>query len=70
MEIGAGDKYILQVFNKIDAVQDEMTLSHLQKSYIGKENAPSIFISAHQKINIEELRETIIQFAQGQRKIF
>lgn len=68
MEIGAGNKYILQVFNKIDAIQDEMTLFHLEQSYIGKENAPSIFISAHQKINIDELRNQILQFAQSSIK--
>lgn len=70
VEIGAGNKHILQVFNKIDAIQDEITLSHLQESYIGKENAPSIFISAHQKINIEELRATLVQLTQTLIKTF
>lgn len=63
VEIGAGNKYILQVFNKIDAVQDKISLSHLEQSYIGKENSPSVFISAHEKVNIEELRNHILKKA-------
>ncbi|MCS7076109.1 MAG: GTPase HflX [Bacteroidia bacterium] len=67
-EIGAGNKYTLQVFNKIDVIQNEMTLTHLQESYIGKENSPSVFISAHEKINIDLLRQKIITFGRNLRQ--
>ncbi len=70
-EIGAGDKPVYIVFNKIDAYtyikkdEDDLTpatsanlsLEDLKRTYMarGKEN-PCIFISAREKINIEKLR--------------
>ncbi len=72
-EIGARDKTILLVFNKIDALQapfilNEETLSgkedyikQLKNSWMAKENYPVVFISAHKKINIEELKQKIVE---------
>ena len=72
-EIGASDKPILLVFNKIDAYKwvkkdeddlsprskENFSLEDLKKSWMAKNNAPSIFISAKHKTNIEEFREKL-----------
>lgn len=72
-EIGAGDKPTFMIFNKIDAYkyveQDEFdldakkkhnyTLEELKHSWMYKENAPAIFISAKEKIHIEKLRNDL-----------
>ena len=69
-DIGAGDKPVYLVFNKIDAYtyikKDEddltpatkrnMSLEDLKKSWIAKANTPCIFISAVERTNIEKLR--------------
>lgn len=39
----------------------EENLEHLKKSWMGRENTPVVFISAHKKQNIEELREKILR---------
>lgn len=72
-EIGAGEKPTFMIFNKIDAYkyieQDEFdleekkkhnyTLEELKNSWMYKENAPAIFISAKEKIHIEKLRNDL-----------
>ncbi len=72
-DIGAGDKPVFMVFNKIDAYtyikkdEDDLTpagrenlsLDDLKKTWMGKENAPAIFISAREKIGIDRLREDL-----------
>lgn len=72
-DIGAGDKPVLLVFNKIDAYthipQDEFdldnkkpenfTLDELKNTWMSKEHNPSIFISARNKTNIDKLRNDI-----------
>ena len=69
-EIGAGEKPVYLVFNKIDAYtyekkdEDDLTpatkrnlsLEDLKKSWIAKANTPCIFISAVERLNIEKLR--------------
>ena len=69
-DIGAGDKPVYLVFNKIDAYtyekkdEDDLTpatrknlsLEDLKKSWIAKANTPCIFISAVERLNIEKLR--------------
>ena len=69
-EIGAGDKPVYLVFNKIDAYtyekKDEddltpatrknMSLEDMKKSWIAKANTPCIFISAVERMNIDKLR--------------
>jgi GTPase len=73
VEIGAADKPTYIVFNKIDAYRhtekeaDDLTpateenipLEELKKSWMAKENIPSIFISAKERTNIAELRNLV-----------
>ena len=72
-DIGAGDKPVYLVFNKIDAYtyikKDEddltpatrrnMSLEDMKKSWIAKANTPCIFISAAERINIDKLRSDL-----------
>ena len=72
-EIGAGNKPIYVVFNKIDTYTyeeyDEFsleprdkrnhTLEDLKNLWIADEKSPCIFISAKEKINIEKLRNDL-----------
>lgn len=72
-DINASDKPVMMVFNKIDAYQfteldegdltepksNHLSLPELKKTWIAKENTPSIFISAKQKVNIEDFRKEI-----------
>ena len=72
-DIGAADKPIYVVFNKIDAytyqeydefslepkTQQNYTLDELKRSWIAREKTPCIFISAKNKTGIEKLRNDI-----------
>lgn len=72
-EIGAGEKPVLFIFNKIDAYkyipQDEYdfnekkpenySLAELKNSWMNNEHAPCIFISAREKTNIDKLRNNL-----------
>lgn len=73
-DIGAGDKPVFLIFNKIDAytyvrkeeddllpgTRENWTLDQLQKSWIARSNgAPCIFISAKDRINVEKLRRDL-----------
>jgi len=72
-EIGAGDKKVITVFNKIDAYQhiakdeDDLTeetkenvsLEQLKQTWMNKDNGLCVFISATEKNNIEELRALV-----------
>ncbi|WP_395801990.1 GTPase HflX [Daejeonella sp.] len=70
-EMGAIDKEIITVFNKIDAYQpaeydpqDElppMTLADFKNSWMSKDRNPAIFISALNKENLEEFRSTLYE---------
>lgn len=79
-EIGADQKPAIMVMNKIDlynaeehisyAQNDEeidmpTTLSQLQRSWMAKENAPAVFISAQKKENIQELRDKLTTFVKS-----
>jgi GTP-binding protein HflX len=73
VDIGATDKPTLIVFNKIDAYhyipkeeddltpakKENMSLEDLKKSWISKMDSTCIFISATNRINIDELREKL-----------
>lgn len=70
-EIGALDKPVLLVFNKIDAyrhpepVEGEeepsgMTLDEMKRSWMARGNTPVIFISATNRENISELRAAMM----------
>ena len=72
-EIGASDKPIILIFNKIDNYtwvekeEDDLTptskenvsLSDLKKTWMAKTEHPTVFISAKQKENIAELRQLL-----------
>ena len=69
-DIGAGNKPVYLVFNKVDAytytekdpddltpsTRENLSLEDLKKSWIAKASTPCIFISAVEKINIDKLR--------------
>ncbi len=65
-ELGAIDKQMITVFNKIDAYKpipvspDEpelkMALNDFKQSWMAKNNSPAIFISALNKENVDEFR--------------
>ena len=72
-DIGAGNKPVYVVFNKVDAYtyeeydefslepkgKENRSLEELKNSWIADEKSPCIFISAKEKINIEKLRSDI-----------
>ena len=74
LDIGAGNKPCLMIFNKIDAYTFEeydefslegrtsrnFTLEEFKNSWMSKENSPSIFISARERLNLDELRSTLL----------
>src|SRR5690625_3876439 len=69
-EIGAGDKPVFMVFNKVDAfsykpkeeddltpaTRENLSLDEIRKSWMAKGDTPCIFISAKERINIDKLR--------------
>ncbi len=69
-DIGAGDKPVFMVFNKIDAytyvkkdeddltpaTKENMSLDELRQSWMARANTPSIFISAKERTGIDKLR--------------
>lgn len=77
LEIGAADKPVILVFNKIDAfpeppkeewkwdgeVSPAMHLEDLKKTWMAKKHAPAIFISAKKKLNLDELKELVYEKA-------
>lgn len=74
-EIHVGDKPMMMVFNKIDAfkyvekeaddmspeTQENYSLDHWKKTWMQKDHAPAIFISAKEKTNVQELRSLIYE---------
>ncbi|MBR1575157.1 MAG: GTPase HflX [Bacteroidales bacterium] len=72
-DIGAANKPVYMVFNKVDAYQyeeydefsltpptkDNRSLDDLKKSWIAQEKTPCIFISAKEKIGIDKLKNDI-----------
>jgi GTP-binding protein HflX len=68
-DLGAVDKRIITVFNKVDAFQPEqhevdvsagqITLNDFKNSWMAKNNSPAIFISATKKENIDEFRQLL-----------
>lgn len=74
-EIGAADKPVIYIFNKIDAYnpaprddddlsplkQDQLTLEELKNSWMAGENTPSLFISAFLKTNIPQLKQMLYE---------
>ncbi|HEY9559233.1 MAG TPA: GTPase HflX [Anseongella sp.] len=65
-ELGAADKYTITVFNKIDRYDSGETglgLADFKRTWMAKENAPAVFISATEKDNIDELRDLLYEKA-------
>jgi len=70
-DIGAIDKKVITVFNKIDAFKptqhqidqqaEPLTLDDFQHSWMAKNNSPAIFISATKKENIDEFRALLYE---------
>ena len=72
-EIGAAEKPVYLIFNKIDAytfeekdeddltpvTKENLSLNDLKNSWLAKTNSPCIFISARNKENVEKLRDDI-----------
>jgi GTPase len=72
-EIGAADKPSYMVFNKIDAYQyvqkeaddltppgkENLSLEELKNSWMARSNAPCVFISATEKTNVAEFRDSL-----------
>ena len=72
-EIGAADKTVVLVFNKIDRYNpdpreeydltplqpSQRTLKQLQDSWMGRTEVKAVFISAMEGINLKELRDVI-----------
>ena len=73
LDIGAKEKPLFVVFNKIDAYRHEVydefslqekklnnyTLEELKESWMSKEHTPCIFISAKDKTNVDKLRSDL-----------
>jgi GTP-binding protein HflX len=78
-EIGASDKPTIYIFNKIDAftftekdaddlratTRENWSLEEWKNSWMAKNNTPSIFISATEKMNIDELKTLIYEQVKG-----
>ncbi|MEZ4757468.1 MAG: GTPase HflX [Flavobacteriales bacterium] len=72
-EIGAGDRPVIVVFNKVDAYRpaphdpddlapkrtDQYTLAELQASWMARMGDDCIFVSAAQRVNIDGLRKML-----------
>lgn len=72
-DIGASDKPTIILFNKIDLYshtekdpddltpvhKKNITLEEMERTWVAKSNVPSLFISATENLNIEELKEMI-----------
>ena len=72
-EIGAGDKPVYLVFNKVDAytyikkeaddltpaARENLSLDDLKKSWIARANTPCIFLSAKERIQIDKFRSDL-----------
>jgi GTPase len=68
-ELGAVDKQVITVFNKIDAYKPiqanpeehaaDLTLEDFEQSWMAKNNSPAIFISALKKENVDEFRKLL-----------
>ncbi len=73
VEIGAADKPVIMLFNKIDAYQADLkdpddltpvgksnlTLEEMEKIWVARENTPFVFISATEKIHVDVFRKLL-----------
>lgn len=75
VEINAGEKPTIYVFNKIDAftfvekheddlsprTKQNVSLEEWESSWMSKNNTPSLFVSAKMKMNIEDLKRSLYE---------
>ncbi len=75
-DIGASDKPVILVFNKMDAfsyikkddddltplVKENISLDEIKNTWMKNLNNRCLFISAHKKVNIDELKKTLYDF--------
>jgi GTP-binding protein HflX len=74
-ELGAVDKQMITVFNKIDAYKpiqtnpdehaSQLTLEDFKQSWMAKNNSPAIFISALKKENVDEFRAMLYEYVKA-----
>jgi len=76
-EIGASNKPVILLFNKIDAyryvekdpfdltpvMKENLTLDDLKNTWMAKSHNPTLFISAIEKLNIEEFKSILYEEA-------
>ncbi len=76
MDIGAGDKPVILVFNKTDAflyikkddddltpiLKENISLEEIKNTWMKNLNTRCLFISAHKKVNIDEFKKTLYDF--------
>jgi GTP-binding protein HflX len=70
-DLGAINKRVITIFNKIDAFKPEqhhiddqvepLTLHDFKDSWMAKNNSPALFISATKKENIDEFRSLLYE---------
>ncbi len=60
-ELDSKEKPVIMVFNKIDAYSADTSLAELQESWMSKLKENCIFISAKNRLNIEELKELLYE---------
>jgi len=74
-EIGAGDKPVIMVFNKVDlytwiekeeddltpSTRENLSLKDLKNTWMAKENHPCIFVSAKTKENYQDFRKLLYE---------
>ena len=77
-ELNALDKETIVVFNKMDQYNTEskdlengktLSLEEFKNSWMAKSNDPAIFISAKNKVNIEQLKEKIFSKIENLHKL-
>lgn len=82
-EIGVSNKPVIMLFNKIDnyshvvkeaddltpALKENMSLEELEKTWMAKDNLPSLFVSATEKLNIDPLKELIYSEVKKLREV-
>jgi len=75
-DIGASDKPVILVFNKMDAfsyikkddddltplVKENISLDEIKNTWMKNLNTRCLFISAHKKVNIDEFKKTLYDF--------
>jgi GTP-binding protein HflX len=65
--IGAAEKPMIVVFNKVDRLSEEQRQG-LEATWFAKENAPAVFISAEKKDGVDKLRSMMLDMVRGQYK--